>query len=112
MPRKFYGIKRTKDDRWVIVNKEGCIVSKNGYPLNINLPNNDSYTDVFGCSTYTGYLEEEAASKQADEWDRSFLIFEKPAMTKRELFILAFSRIDWFLFVFSIWVVTWVVTSR
>lgn len=95
MPRVFYGIRKDPDDRWVVVNKEGEILSNNGYPMTEY--GGEHYTDIFGCAHYTGFRVKSKAEAQADEWERSCLLFDKPTMSAKELFFLALSRIDWVL---------------
>ena len=77
------------------MNKEGEILSRNGYPMTHDI--GEKYTDVFGCDLYDGHLKRLSAEKQADEWERSYLLFSKPKMSVKELFFLGLSRIDWIL---------------
>lgn len=100
MPRVFYGIRRGTDGRWVVVNKEGKILSHNGYPMTHDA--GDRFTDIFGCDLYGSYLKQSSAEKQADEWERSCLLFDKPKMSTRELFFIALSKIDWLLAVIGV----------
>lgn len=95
MPRQFYGVRKEKNGYWIVVNKEGSILSDNGYPL-MPVPGSNS-ADQFGCETYSSFLKKRDAEKLAEEWERSCLIFGKPKMSSKELLFVSLGHVDWIL---------------
>lgn len=100
MPNIFYGVKKIESGHWVVVNKEGAILSNNGYPFNKVV--NGKNVDIFGSESYTGFSEQKDAVEVADLYERNYLIFEKPKMTMKEFLLLSVARIDWVLATISI----------